>query len=56
MKIVIVNGSPRKGNTNAAIEAFVSGAEKNNDIEYIRESAGEGVINNASIQERSKAK
>ena len=30
--------------------------EKNNDIEYIRESAGEGVINNASIQERSKAK
>ena len=30
--------------------------EKNNDIEYIRESAGEGVINNASTQERSKAK
>ena len=36
MKIVIVNGSPRKGNTNAAIEAFVSGAEKNNDIEMIK--------------------
>ncbi len=36
MKIVIVNGSPRKGNTNAAIEAFVSGAEKNNDIEIIK--------------------
>lgn len=35
MKIVIVNGSPRKGNTNAAIEAFVSGVEKNNDIEII---------------------
>ncbi len=30
--------------------------EKDNDIEYIRESAGEGVINNASTQERSKAK
>ena len=30
--------------------------KKDNDIEYIRESAGEGVINNASTQERSKAK
>ena len=30
--------------------------EKNNDIEYIRENAGEGVINNASIQERSTTK
>lgn len=30
--------------------------EQNNDIEYIRENAGEGVINNASIQERSKTK
>lgn len=36
MKIVIVNGSPRKGNTNAAIEAFASGADKNNEIEIIQ--------------------
>lgn len=36
MKIVILNGSPRKGNTNAAIEALVSGAGKNNEIDIIR--------------------
>lgn len=34
MKIVIVNGSPRKGNTVAAINAFAAGAEKH-DIEII---------------------
>lgn len=35
MKIVIVNGSPRKGNTYSAINAFVEGAKDNNDIEVI---------------------
>lgn len=35
MKIVIVNGSPRKGNTVSAIEAFVEGAKANNEIEII---------------------
>ena len=35
MKIVIVNGSPRKGNTYSAINAFVEGAKDNNDIEII---------------------
>lgn len=35
MKIVIVNGSPRKGNTVAAINAFISGAEEKNEIEVI---------------------
>lgn len=35
MKIVIVNGSPRKGNTYAAIEAFASEAGKNNALEII---------------------
>ena len=35
MKIVIVNGSPRKGNTYSAINAFVEGAKDNNDIEFI---------------------
>lgn len=35
MKIVIVNGSPRKGNTYSAINALVEGAKDNNDIEVI---------------------
>lgn len=35
MKIVIINGSARKGNTYACINAFVEGAKKNNEIEII---------------------
>ena len=35
MKIVIVNGSARKGNTLTAIEAFVKGASAKNEIEII---------------------
>lgn len=35
MKIVILNGSPRKGNTVTAIQAFVQGAEKNHEIEVV---------------------
>lgn len=36
MKIVIVNGSARKGNTLAAIEAFTEGAKSNHQIEIIQ--------------------
>ena len=35
MKIVIINGSARKGNTLTAINAFVKGASEKNDIEII---------------------
>ena len=35
MKIVIINGSARKGNTTAAIDAFVKGASAENEIEII---------------------
>lgn len=35
MKIVILNGSPRKGNVYAAINAFAAAAEKKNDVEII---------------------
>lgn len=35
MKIVIINGSARKGNTLAAIEAFIKGAEGAHEIEII---------------------
>lgn len=35
MKIVILNGSPRKGNTVTAIQAFTEGAEGKNEIEVI---------------------
>ncbi len=35
MKIVIVNGSPRRGNTYTAINAFTEGAKENNEIEII---------------------
>lgn len=35
MKIVIINGSARKGNTLAAIEAFIKGAEGAHEIELI---------------------
>ena len=36
MKIVIINGSARKGNTLAAINAFIKGASEKNKIEIIR--------------------
>ena len=36
MKIVIINGSARKGNTLAAINAFTKGAEEKHEIEVIR--------------------
>ncbi len=35
MKIVIIKGSARKGNTEAAIEAFVRGAGEKNEIQII---------------------
>ena len=35
MKIVIINGSARKGNTLTAINSFIKGASKNNEIEII---------------------
>ena len=35
MKIVIINGSARKGNTLAMINAFIKGAEGKNEIEII---------------------
>ena len=35
MKIIIVNGSARKGNTLTAIDAFVKGASAKNEIEII---------------------
>ena len=35
MKIIIINGSARKGNTLTAIEAFVKGASEKNEIEII---------------------
>lgn len=36
MKVVIVNGSARKGNTLTAIHAFVEGISKENEIEIIQ--------------------
>ena len=36
MKIIIVNGSARKGNTLSAIDAFVKGASEKNEIEIIQ--------------------
>lgn len=35
MKVVIVNGSARKGNTLTAIEAFIKGPSEKNEIEII---------------------
>ena len=35
MKIVIINGSARKGNTLTAINAFIKGAAEKNEIEVI---------------------
>ena len=34
-KVIIINGSARKGNTLTAIEAFVKGASEKNEIEII---------------------
>ena len=36
MNIVIVNGSARKGNTLAAIQAFAKGASKNHQVEMLQ--------------------
>ena len=36
MKIVIINGSARKGNVLTAIDAFQKGAAAGNDIEIIQ--------------------
>lgn len=35
MKIVILNGSPRKGNTVTAIDAFIEGAKDRHEIEVV---------------------
>ena len=35
MKIIVINGSARKGNTLTAINAFVKGAGEKNEIEII---------------------
>ena len=35
LKVIIINGSARKGNTLTAIEAFVKGASEKNEIEII---------------------
>lgn len=35
MKIAIVNGSARKGNTLTAIQAFIEGSAENNEVEII---------------------
>ena len=35
MKVIIINGSARKGNTLTAIEAFVKGASEKNEIEIL---------------------
>lgn len=35
MKIVVINGSPRKGNTHACVDAFVQGAMGANEIEVL---------------------
>ena len=36
MKIVIINGSARRGNTLTAIDAFIKGHQKKNEIEIIQ--------------------
>ena len=36
MKIVIINGSARRGNTLTAIDAFIKGASEKNEIEIIQ--------------------
>lgn len=40
MKIVAINGSPRKGNTLSAIQAFAEDVKANNEIEIINEDYG----------------
>ena len=41
MKIVIINGSARKGNTLAAINAFIKGASEKNKIERLNRYIGD---------------
>ena len=41
MKIVIINGSARKGNTLTAINAFIKGASEKNEIEKNKDSMNE---------------
>lgn len=36
MKLVIINGSARKGNTLTALDAFIKGASESNEIEVIQ--------------------
>lgn len=36
MKIVVLNGSARKGNTLSAVKAFMKGAEKEHEVELIQ--------------------
>ena len=38
MKIVIINGSARRGNTLTAIDAFIKGASEKNEIEIIQQT------------------
>ena len=38
MKILVLNGSPRKGNSVAAINAFVGGASKKHEVEVMKEA------------------
>ena len=45
MKIVIINGSARKGNTLTAINAFIKGASEKNEIEIIATRKGVGKYN-----------
>lgn len=35
MKITVLLGSPRKQNTNAMVEAFIKGAQKNHEVELL---------------------
>ena len=44
MKIVIVNGSPRKGNTYSAINAFVEGAKDNIFFQVINTLQNEDML------------
>lgn len=46
MKIVIINGSARKGNTLTAINTFIKGAAEHNEIEMI----SHGKLHIASMQ------
>ena len=43
MKVIIINGSARKGNTLTAIEAFVKGASEKNEILNSTTTFGGGI-------------